>query len=69
MFEGMSDDEEDFQSVSQSVCYSSSNIMDKKISDVTGPYYNSVFLNVWNRGAQQVPPAEQEAQQECVQCL
>lgn len=66
MFEGMSDDEEDFQSVSHSTA-TSDTVSEKRMM----PDSLNVFpcLNVCNRGAQQVPPTEWEPQQECVQCL
>lgn len=67
MFEGMSDDEDDFQSVSHSARYSTSDIVYMRSDGALGA--NSVCLNVCNRGAQQVPPTEQEAQRESDRCL
>lgn len=67
MFEGMSDDEEDFQSVSHGAWSL------RRSAWVTqrrwGGELKVFFLNVWlfvNRGAQRDPPAEREAQRACV---
>lgn len=62
MFEGMSDDEDDFQSVSWFL-----STVDHKLSRSLGNLY--VFVTVCNRGAQQVPPTGQGFQQEYDQCL
>jgi len=66
MFEGMSDDEDEFQSVSLS---STSDIMYWKTEAANGCKQYVVCVNVCDREALQVPPTEAGSQQEYDQCL
>lgn len=70
MFEGMSDDEDDFQSVSHSALNSRYLISCWMRSDHAGGYLCVyIYVCVCTRAAQQAPPAGQGARREYGQCL